>query len=811
MKKKIFLGLMGLALTSLTAFNAKAVNVTVEMYQNDGTPLNGGTVLFAANGSTYSFPTGVSNSATRDYTGSYGSFRVSGVWKGTSFTSGYFPMPASDTTIRLYTTGVKFKFTSAGNMNVPNVGFRYTAGGSTTNQQGYSDANGEYAIQVFPGTYSYNLSINNTSKQFTFTAGGIGDGTSATQVENFTISRVNFHNSGTVRYPVQGSADGYIGTNFYMIPGTYNLRFKTGSNPTYSRNVDISGADFNKAASVIVLKDHNGNPTNMNWVRGGITSISWHVSYVNGGKHISDQGNHAWIDIGNYNVNNNRIYEVTKNGTLATLTQDITTNNVFNFQTSLLTLRLQKCNTDGIAGGTIRWGFSATGTPAITSHWRTPDFDVSSNSTDATGNSSMEVFTGNFIFEMKHASSMETRTNVAVSGNHTETWQTTNVKLNYTGAGSSIAYGVGSPGTWWTYPVGGQELLPGTLVFNFKANGNNNVNLTIPAQCTPFEKTIAILRLVNSSNAALSGGIGNFYQGSWQSAYSNTQANGNAVAILNGNQSTATVAMSYLGTGQQKNWVNLASVNHVIVFETELISMTLVDVNNNPIEADANGLSYYAGGWKTFGTGSTSGGSASMELLPQTTGVSFAMVLNGTRQQKSNWDMVANPTVPFQAAAVNINYIGADCNPVSGASTYYYAGSWRTMGTTDGSGNTNVIAMLPGGPYSFSAGSAPQVNGIIIGSGNQTVYITQCTGYARMNTQNQPFSFYPNPATTELIIGVTVDNSTVSILSLDGKVLHSQQYQLGTASINISSLAAGNYILQSRNADKVETFKFIKQ
>jgi hypothetical protein len=173
--------------------------------------------------------------------------------------------------------------------------------------------------------------------------------------------------------------------------------------------------------------------------------------------------------------------------------------------------------------------------------------------------------------------------------------------------------------------------------------------------------------------------------------------------------------------------------------------------------------------------------------------------------------MVANPTVPFQAAAVNINYIGADCNPVSGASTYYYAGSWRTMGTTDGSGNTNVIAMLPGGPYSFSAGSAPQVNGIIIGSGNQTVYITQCTGYARMNTQNQPFSFYPNPATTELIIGVTVDNSTVSILSLDGKVLHSQQYQLGTASINISSLAAGNYILQSRNADKVETFKFIKQ
>jgi|GEM_PF-1291863 len=966
--------------------------VTLNNYSSNGALLTGVSSRYTWGGSTTN-PIGDNVTGTGTKEIFPGTYSMTSSYKGTGYTrnetvagDGFTSNVA--TTLSTYTSALILKAYSNGNVGVPNVQFRYTANGSTTNQAGNTDANGIKTMELFPGTYTFNGgSINGTTQTWTIAIGGDGATAGASQNEDVLLSRVLFNNIGAVKYDLNGIKT-ITGAAYYMFPGDYTLRFYLpGSNVNYySRTVSISGANYEKAAAIIILKDHNGNLGTINSIRGGNGStIGWHVSAVNGGNHVSNESAGVWIDISSNNANTSRIYEVKRNGTISTQTQDLLTSNVFNFQTNALTLRLQKCNGDGLYGGTIRWGYTNdnAASPVIGNHWSSAyGFDVSNNGTDSNGNTSMEVFPGKFIFEMNYASSQETKTDVPVTGNTTVTWQTTNVKINYKGTGSSLAYGVGSANTWWTYPANGQELLPGTLKFNFIDNGNNIVDVTIPAQCT-FEKTVAIVRLVSSTNAPLSGGEASYYLSSWNNAASPTGANGSTVLLLNGNPTTLNaVAMSYLGTRQQKNTVNLAAVNNVILFQTSLITMSLVGSNNNPIEADANSLQYYAGGWKTFGTGSTTNGIATMELLAGTTysyamtlggtreqksnwntittpvipfqatlitmslvdannnpieadanslqyyaggwktfgtgsttngiatmdllagtgnsfamtlggtreqksnwntisnpvvpfqatlvtmslvdaydnaieadanslqyyaggwktfgtgsttngtasmnllggtNTSFAMNLNGSRQQKSNWNTISDPTVPFKSTKVHINYIGADCNPASGAAASYYANGWKSLGSTDANGNSNEIDLLPGSSYTFKVGSLPQRSGVAIDAGPvQSVDFTQCTNaQERMGANNNngnsnnaaatEVKLYPNPATTELNIELTGDNSTVSIYTMDGKLLHHQTYNAGVSTINIATFAHGIYVIKVQNGNNVQTSRFEKQ
>ncbi|HQE11887.1 MAG TPA: T9SS type A sorting domain-containing protein, partial [Flavipsychrobacter sp.] len=524
-------------------------------------------------------------------------------------------------------------------------------------------------------------------------------------------------------------------------------------------------------------------------------------------------GDGRYVHISDYSVNSNRTYEAKVNNTIKVVSQDVMVNNVYNFQTSLFSIYLKDCNGNGLVSNQIKYGYNAnlpaSGVPHSSYFWI-------GGQTDANGLSSMEAFPGTFSIEMTKNNSNQVQADVPFTGTESYTWTTTNVKFHYKGT-SNIAYG--GAGTSAFFPNSGgvyeAEMLPSTVNFSFRENGENIRAITIPAStqggCNNYEKSIVICRLVNSSNAPLADGHINYYSGGWYYNLDSTRVNGNAVLMLNGNPTTTTVQMNYLGNIEQKNNVNIASVNHVINWQTKLVTLNLVDTSNNPLES--SDVQFYASGWKPFGGGSTSGGSVSTQLLGGST-YSFAMVLNGTRQQFNGVNVNTTPNTTFYAKKVSIHNIGTDCNPAVGKLASYYANGWRAMGNTDANGYSNVIDMLPGGSYSFKVGTAPQQNGVSISNDNaQVIEFDQCVNVPIriINTEDQPFSFYPNPATTELVIGVTVDNSTVSVLSMDGRVLHSQTYNAGTSTINIASYAVGNYILRVQSGDKVETFKFIKQ
>lgn len=635
------------------------------------------------------FPGTTDFKSTYNYTSNTQSITVD----GDGFTSG------KSTTISTYLSRVNFKATSYMSANVQGVGIGFNSGGWRTLPN--TDVNGESSYLMYPGSYnSFVAGINGTSSS-TFTVTVPGNGTQSNQSVTVPLnpSRVKFNNVGTVSY-YSVSWRNISGSSYYMFPGTYTLHFGA-----YSRDVVISGLNFDVVASILMLKDHLSDPLSIDAARGGSPTISYHVTNA-----VSNETPSVWIDVANYTGNNNRIFEVQKNGSLDSLTQDVTVNNVFQFQTYLMTLKLQNCSGTGISGGHVRYGYGST----ISSFW--------SPYTDNNGFTTREFFPGNFVIEMGINQSVETH-NVTLTGNDTFTWTTSLVKLHYPG---SIAYGGTGVAAYFSNTKEA-EMLSGPVKFSFRDHGENIVTLNIPSYtsgCT-YELTPVIGRVLNSSSQPLVGGKFHYYLNGWQTAPDSTGTNGNVVALLPGNQSTATVGMTYASGYEQRNNLNLASVGNVVEFQTVVATITLDDTAGNPL---VGSVSYYANGtWWPFASGSTTGGTASMELLGGYT-YSFAVLINGTRQQMSNVNIISSPVMAFHTKKVRIHYLDNSCNPVQNASASYYAGTWRSMGSTDAAGYSSSVDMLPTGNYSFVVGSAPQQNGIVITTDPlQTVDFTNCS------------------------------------------------------------------------------------
>ncbi len=796
--RNITVGGTGLASGASTSDTCYTTGLTLAVYESDGlTPVVGAGNTFCSGGNRTIGNTDANGEAKYELFAGTWNFQTS--YKYTYYTRSITVLgtgltPGSLQQENAHTSKVTIDASSYLNAKVQGVTTTYYSGGTRT--LGTTDANGRASIQVFPDSLKSVISNKNyTYDTRSIYVPGNGQDPGAETIIYLRLNKVKFSNAGGNVTYYSGGTRTISGSAYYMFPGTYNLKF----NGAYTRNVTINEANYNfdKVASILVLRDHNGVLQSIDAARGGITAINYHVTGA-----ASDQSPGVWIDISNYNANTNRIFEVKKNGTISTKTQDVMVaspvGNVFNFQTNLVTLKLQNCGLTGLSGGAIRYGWSL-GTPSISAHW--------GSATDANGEATKELFPGNLIAEMKINQSLEVK-NLTITGNDVFTWTTTLVKMHYPG---SIAYG--GSGVAAHFPGSKEaEMLPGTVNFSFRANGENIVPITVPPYTSGciYEKTPVIARLISSTNAPLAGGIASRYVSGWQPDEGTTSANGNAVLLYNGNVNTATLRVKYKGATKSLSSVNLASVNNIVVFQTVLATMSLVDADNNPINADAGSLQYYAGSWKTFGSGSTTNGVETMEMLPANF-YSFSMRLNNTREQKLNWNLTNSTTVPFTAVKVKLFYQN-DCSPVSGAAASYYTGGWHSMGTTDANGNSNVIDMLPAGSYSFKANST-QVNNITIPAQHDyTVTIGSCNVPIRLNNaDDKKFNFYPNPATTELVIGVTADNTPVRILSMDGKVLHSQVYNAGTSSINVSSFAPGTYFIHVRQGDKSETFKFIKQ
>lgn len=201
----------------------------------------------------------------------------------------------------------------------------------------------------------------------------------------------------------------------------------------------------------------------------------------------------------------------------------------------------------------------------------------------------------------------------------------------------------------------------------------NNTKQTITSSSTNVTFTTVATKAVvkNSDGTVLTGGSYSFYgTGGWTSNYNS----GDELELL---PSTISVAMKYNNGRQQKNGVVISGTSIEIVFTTVTVETRLL--NCSDVALTGGTYEYYgADGWSSSLNAFTT-----LELLPAT--YSFAMKLNGTREQKNGIVIVEGNSDQ------NVDFYATQMNYVYGGSISYYASGWYNY--------TAGMYLLPGNYY----------------------------------------------------------------------------------------------------------------
>ncbi|GAG01344.1 unnamed protein product, partial [marine sediment metagenome] len=211
-----------------------------------------------------------------------------------------------------------------------------------------------------------------------------------------------------------------------------------------------------------------------------------------------------------------------------------------------------------------------------------------------------------------------------------------------------------------------------------------------------------------------------YYDSGWKDIPGSTNSKGVLLHDIPGIKPNVSFKMSYAGYTQQKSNVDIAA-NSYVVFQGTKVIVKLLDSSSVGISGGV--VKYYASGWKTFGT-TDSNGEVAKELLPGK--YSFRMTYVGYTQQKSNVDITSTNPLVFQAINMVVSLQDSGGAGISGGQAKYYASGWKTFGTTDGTGNTPGVELLPG-KYSFKmtyAGYTQQKSNVDISSTNPLVFTT---------------------------------------------------------------------------------------
>jgi len=232
------------------------------------------------------------------------------------------------------------------------------------------------------------------------------------------------------------------------------------------------------------------------------------------------------------------------------------------------------------------------------------------------------------------------------------------------------------------------ELLPGTYAFtmNYASTQQQKSQNVGVDPVVVFQTVNATLELRDSANALIDTGTATYYGDLWL-GFGVTSGGRTQKELLPG---TYSFRMTYNSTQQQLS--QNIGVNPVVTFRTRAVTAQLKDSNGNPL--DTGTVLYYAGAWLSFGT--TSGGSATRELLPGT--YQFRMTYASTSSQISQ-NIDANPTVVFQTRAVVVRLIDSQGGALDTGTATYYGGSWLSFGSTSGG---QVTKQLLPGTYAFT-------------------------------------------------------------------------------------------------------------
>lgn len=544
--------------------------------------------------------------------------------------------------------------------------------------------------------------LNTSTERVEFTVDGAGN------TFNFSTTKVTFHwSGGYLEYRGSGSwksfgqTDGKWNT-IEIFPKDFSgntMQFHFGYKWNDVRGVtvemDFSGKKtIEKVVSQLRILDHNGAPLAGGKARGGYATPSvWFVPGV-----TNDQG--LLMDFRD-GSNENLSYEMNFNNTASVSAQQ--ESSIYEFQTELLTLRLETCSGDPLDGGSAAYGMGNNA-----GVWFFPGGNTGSS---VAGETAAELFPSTLSFRMQYQGTTEYKYafNFPSDGNLL-TWKTTNVMLNYEGA---ISFG-GATGDsrWFNKPA--MELLPGTYTFHFR--NAETTDLTIEG-CSMI-KAATLIKLVDSKDNGLEGGVGTYYNSGWKSA-GTTNADGNIFLLIDGKATKYSFKMAWAGYSQQLSNVDIMTTNPVL-FKTIPVVARLENSTSAGLE-DGQAI-YYASGWKTLGTTGADGNTDPMELLPGK--YSFQMKYLGYSQQISNVSIETTNPVVFATTPMVVELHNSTDALMDEGDVIYYASGWKTFGTT--SGGTVSKELLPG-KYSFQMkyqGYSQQQSNIDITTVNPLIFKT---------------------------------------------------------------------------------------
>ncbi len=179
--------------------------------------------------------------------------------------------------------------------------------------------------------------------------------------------------------------------------------------------------------------------------------------------------------------------------------------------------------------------------------------------------------------------------------------------------------------------------------------------------------TTAVVK--DSDGNTLPGGSFTYYGNGWSSSFTS----GDEVELLPGNYS---FRMNYNTSSEQKNSQAVSGESTEIEFTTVTVTPRLLNCDDEDVAGGT--YTYYSGGWSSsYSTGT------SFEVLPGT--FSFAMKLNGTREQKNGIAILGSNNEQY------VDFYATQMNYVYGGNISYYSSGWYNY--------TQGMYLLPGNYY----------------------------------------------------------------------------------------------------------------
>ena len=423
--------------------------MTVKVQDSLGNPISGATIIYAK-GSVHA------GWQTFGTTGADGTVSRSDLTAGTTY---YFYAQHNvstslqqslvfdgNDTLTFQTVLVKAKVETCPGVALEGATVIYGSVNGGFHTFGTTGSDGLVSKELFPGYERTFYAHYNNTKAALQTVTVVGQ---ADPLVTFKTTAVTLYFSGTIAH---GSANGgwypFTKPTMEMFPGTRTFLMGGVQVP-----IEVSGCSMSKAPIILKLKNHDGQPLAGGIARGGFGNAygTWHVPGVTDANGVLVELRDA------VSQPTTMSYEMRFNNTTEAKTQDVSTNAVFEFDTNLLTLRMETCAGLPLDGGNPRFGIGNTFTT-----WWFPNNPGLATGATAPGEAAGEVFPGTYSFEMQYKATADAKVGVVVPDADTVlTWKTTNVTMGYSG---EISYG-GAEGvsTWFTKPS--MELLPGAYYF----------------------------------------------------------------------------------------------------------------------------------------------------------------------------------------------------------------------------------------------------------------------------------------------------------------------------------------------------------